>query len=154
MNTTAPLLATFLRDHQQQERIALFYEPRDRVQHRLVLTGAHFNSGQVVSDCNIAFLSREDAQAIQAIDRMISENMPFSEWGLMTLSGVPEKILLEPYRFTCTALRFLSTFVNEVLYLLDFPGWIETRPALKMAADTTIAFAQSQNTLAFDVQYP
>src|SRR5712691_8728251 len=86
LDTAAPELASFFRDRQQQERIALFYAPRDAIQHRLVLTGAHFNTGQVISDCNIAFLSSKDAQAIQTIDRMIPENMPFTEWGLMTLS--------------------------------------------------------------------
>ena len=60
--------------------------------------------------------------------------MPFSEWGLMTLSDDPDKILLEPYRFTCTALRFLFPFVSDVLRLLDFPGWIGTRPALKQTS--------------------
>jgi len=119
-----------------------------------VLTGAHFNTGQVISDCNVAFLSREDAQAIQAVDRMIPENMPFTEWGLITFSDDPEKILLEPYRFTCTALRFLFPFVSDVLRLLDFPGWIGVRPALKEAAETTIAIAQSRNNVEFDVSYP
>jgi hypothetical protein len=154
VDTAAPDLAAFFRDRQQQERIGLFYAPRDAIQHRLVLTGAHFNTGQVISDCNVAFLSREDAQAIQAVDRMIPEHMPFSEWGLITLSDGPEKILLEPYRFTCTALRFLFPFVSNVLRLLDFPGWIGARPALKEAADTTIAFAQSRNNVEFDVSYP
>jgi hypothetical protein len=108
----------------------------------------------VVSECNIAYLSREDALAIQTIDRLIPENRPFTEWGLMMLSDMPDKFVLEPYRFTCTALRFLFPFVSDVLRLLDFPGWIEARPALKETADTTIAFAQSQNTLVFDVPYP
>ncbi|MDQ6660417.1 MAG: hypothetical protein M3Z24_05570 [Chloroflexota bacterium] len=154
LDTATPHLASFLRDHHRQNRIALFYAPRDTVQHRLVLTGAHFNTGQVISDCNIAFLSREDGHAIQTVDRMIPENMPFTEWGLITLSDAPDKILLEPYRFTCTALRFLFPFVSEVLSRLDFPRWIGAHPPLKEAADTTIAFAQSQNNLAFDVPYP
>ncbi len=80
--------------------------------------------------------------------------MPFTEWGLITLSDTPDKILLEPYRFTCTALRFLFPFVSDVLRLLDFPGWIGAHPLLKEAADTTIAVAQSRNTLDFDVPYP
>jgi hypothetical protein len=154
LDTVAPDFASFLRDSHQQQRINLFYAPRDAIQHRLVLTGAHFNTGQVRSDCNIAYLSREDAQAIQTIDRMIPEHMPFTEWGLITLSDAPNKILLEPYRFTCTALRFLFLFVSDVLCHLNFPGWIVARPALKEVADTTIAFAQSQNTLVFDVPYP
>ncbi len=154
LDTDAPDLASFFRDRQQQGLIGLFYAPRDAIQHRLMLTGAHFNTGQVISDCNVAFLSREDAQAIQAIDRMIPEHMPFTEWGLITLSSFQDKILLEPYRFTCTALRFLFPFVSDVLRLLDFPGWIGVRPALKEAADTTIAFAQSQNNVEFDVSYP
>jgi hypothetical protein len=154
LDGTAPDLASFFRDRQQQERISLFYAPRDTIQHRLVLTGAHFNTGQVISDCNVAFLSREDAQAIQAVDRMIPEHMPFTEWGLITLSDGPDKILLEPYRFTCTALRFLFPFVSNVLRLLDLPGWIGIRPTLKETADTTIAFAQSQNNVEFDVSYP
>src|SRR5260370_21039122 len=154
LDRAAPDLASFFRDRQQQERISLFYAPRDTIQHRLMLTGAHFNTGQLISDCNVAFLSREDAQAIQAVDRMTPEHMPFSEWGLITLSDGLEKILLEPYRFTCTALRFLFPFVSNVLRLLDFPGWIGVHPALKEAADTTIAFAQSQNNVEFDVPYP
>ena len=154
LDGAAPDLASFFRDRQQQEHISLFYAPRDTIQHRLVLTGAHFNTGQLISDCNVAFLSREYAQAIQAVDRMTPEHMPFSEWGLITLSDGPEKILLEPYRFTCTALRFLFLFVSNVLRLLDFPGWIGVHPALKEAADTTIAFAQSQNNVEFDVPYP
>src|SRR5258708_17321376 len=93
LDGAAPDLASFFRDRQQQERISLFYAPRDTIQHRLVLTGAHFNTGQLISDCNVAFLSREDAQAIQAVDRMTPEHMPFSEWGLITLSDGPEKIL-------------------------------------------------------------
>lgn len=154
LNTVAPSLVSFLRDRYQQDRIALFYPPRNAVQHRLVLTGAHFNSGQVISDCNIAYLNREDAQAIQAIDRMLPEYRPFTEWGVMRLADMPEKILLEPYHFTCTALRFLFPFVSEVLEMLDFSRWIGTRPDLKAVADTTITFAQAQNTLAFDVLYP
>jgi len=49
LDTAAPDLASFFRDRQQQERIGLFYAPRDAIQHRLVLTGAHFNSGQAIS---------------------------------------------------------------------------------------------------------
>ena len=154
LDTTVPDLASFLRGREQQERIGLFYAPRDAIQHRLVLTGAHFNTGQLISDCNIAFLSREDAQAIQAVDHMVPEHMPFTEWGLMTLTDSPEKILLEPYRFTCTALRFLFPFVSDVLNLLDFPAWIGVRPALKHEADTAIAFARSQNNIEFDIPYP
>ena len=154
LNAAAPGLASFLRDSHQQERIALFYAPRDTIQHRLVLTGAHFNTGQVISDCNIAFLSGEDAQAIRAVDRWTPESMPFSEWGLLTLSESPDKILLEPYLFTCMALRFLFPFVSDVLRLLDFPGWMGGRPDIKAVADTTIAFAQSQNNIVFDVPYP
>jgi hypothetical protein len=40
------------------------------------------------------------------------------------------------------------------LSLLDFSGWIETQPDIKTAADDTIARAQSQNNLVFDVPYP
>jgi hypothetical protein len=154
LDTEAPDLASFFRDPQQQERIGLFYAPRDAIQHRLVLTGAHFNTGQLISDCNIAFLSREDAQAIQAIDRMIPEHLPFTEWGLMNLTASPDRILLEPYRFTCTALRFLLPFVSEVLGLLNFPAWIRDRPALKEVVDATIASARSQNNVEFDIPYP
>ncbi len=154
LDVAAPHLTPFLRDRHQQDRIAVFYAPRDTVQHRLVLTGAHFNTGQVISDCNIAFLSREDAQAIQNIDRMIPENMPFTEWGLLSFSGDADKILLEPYRFTCAALRFLFPFVSDVLDRLDFPGWIGAHPPLKETADKTVVFARSRNTLAFDIPYP
>src|SRR2546421_2042692 len=78
LDVAAPNLTSFLRDSHQQERIALFYEPRDALQHRLVLTGAYFNTEQVVSDCNIAYLSQENARAIQAIDRFTPESSPFS----------------------------------------------------------------------------
>ncbi len=152
--TRAPQLEAFLHEMHQQARIALFYAPRDTIQHRLVLTGAHYNSGQVISDCNIAFLSREDAQAIQGIDQITPESMPFSEWGLLTLPESPDEVILEPYHFTCTALRFLLPFVSDTLNLLDFPGWIATCPDIKAAADTTIAHAQSQNNIRFDVSYP
>jgi hypothetical protein len=147
-------LTTFLRDQQQQARIALFYAPRDTIQHRLVLTGAHYNSGYLTSDCNIAYVSREDAQAIHVVDRRVPENEPFSEWGLMPLLEQPEKVILEPYRFTCTALRFLFPFVNEVLRLLDVPGWVGGRPDMKAAADAAIVTAQSRNGISFDVPYP
>lgn len=68
----------------------------------------------------------------------------------------PEKVILEPYRFTCTALRFLFPFVDEVLRLLDFSGWVETGtcPDIKAAADAAIAIAQSRNGVSFDVPYP
>jgi hypothetical protein len=154
LDTAAPTLASFLRERQQQAKITLFYAPRDTIQHRLVLTGAHFNSGQIISDCNIAYLNRDDAQAIQAVDQLIAENMPFSEWGLMQFPETPDKILLEPYRFTRTALRFLFPFVDEVLRLLDFAGWVGARPDIKAAADTAIAKARSRNGVQFDVSYP
>src|SRR6266496_3296672 len=154
LDAAAPPLASFLRGRQQQAKIALFYAPRDTIQHRLVLTGAHYNSGQIISDCNIAYLNRDDAQAIYAFDQIIPENMPFSEWGLMQFLEEPEKAILEPYRFTCTALRFLFPFVDEVLRLLDFSGWVGVRPDIKAAADTTIAIAQSRNGVSFDVPYP
>jgi hypothetical protein len=66
LDAVAPAFASFLCTRQQQAKITLFYAPRDTIQHRLVLTGAHFNSGQIISDCNIAYLNRDDAQAIQA----------------------------------------------------------------------------------------
>ena len=81
LNVTSPHLTSFLRDDHQQKRIALFYAPRDTVQHRLVLTGAHFNTGQVISDCNVAFLSREDAQAIQTVDRMVLKTCRLANGG-------------------------------------------------------------------------
>ncbi len=153
LDTAAPALAAFLRDRQQQTRITLFYAPRDSIQHRLVLTGAHFNSGQVISECNIAYLSLDDAQAIYAVDQTIPENMPFSEWGLMQIPELPDKVILEPYRFTCTALRFLFPFVNEVLRLLDFPVWIGVRPDIKATADIAVAKARLRNNVQFDVPY-
>jgi hypothetical protein len=154
LDAAAPPLASFLHNRQQQAKIALFYAPRDTIQHRLVLTGAHFNSGQITSDCNIAYLSQDDAQAIDAVDQILPEDMPFSEWGLMRFPEQPEEVILEPYRFTCTALRFLFPFVDEVLRLLDFSGWVGVRPDIKAAADTTIAIAQSRNGVSFDVPYP
>lgn len=154
LDTAAPPLASFLRDCQQQAKITLFYAPRDTIQHRLVLTGAHFNSGQIISDCNIAYLNRDDAQAIQAVDQLMAENMPFSEWGLMQFPETPDEILLEPYRFTRTALRFLFPFVDEVLPLLDFAGWVGTRPDIKAAADVAITKVRSRNGIQFDVPYP
>jgi hypothetical protein len=154
LDAASPPLASFLRGRQQQAKIALFYAPRDTIQHRLVLTGAHFNSGQIISDCNIAYLSRDDALAISAVDQVIPENMPFSEWGLMRFPEDPERVILEPYRFTCTALRFLFPFVNEVLCLLDFSGWMGTRLDIKAAADAAIAAAQSRNGVSFDVPFP
>jgi len=66
----------------------------------------------------------------------------------------PEKVILEPYRFTCTALRFLFPFVDEVLHLLDFSSWMGVRPDIKAAADTAIAIARSRNGASFDVPYP
>lgn len=154
LDTVALPLATFLRSRQQQARIALFYAPRDTIQHRLVLTGAHYNSGHITSDCNIAYVSRDDAQAIHAVDQFIPENRPFSEWGLMLFLERPEKVILEPYRFTCTALRFFFPFVDEVLRLLDVSDWVGARPDLKAAADAAIAIAQSRNSVSFDVPYP
>ena len=145
-------LASFLRDSHQQKRIALFYEPRDSIQHRLVLTGAYFNSGQVASDCNVAYLSQESAQAFLAIDRFPPEISPFSEWGLIRLTD--GQILLEPYRFTCMTLRFLFPFVNEVLHHLDFSGWINAKPNIKADADTAIDHALNEHKIAFDVPYP
>ena len=156
LDAAALPLATFLRGRQQQARIALFYAPRNTIQHRLVLTGAHYNSGHITSDCNIAYVSRDDAQAIHAVDQALPENRPFSEWGLMLFLEQPEKVILEPYRFTCTALRFFFPFVDEVLRLLDFSGWVGTgtRPDIKAAADAAIAIAQSRNGVSFDVPYP
>lgn len=81
LGRVAPRLANYLRDPGRQAKIALFYGPRDSVQHRLVLTGAHLNTGQPQSDCNVVFLNQDDTNTMQVVDHASPRNEPFSTWG-------------------------------------------------------------------------
>lgn len=147
LDACAPVLVQYLRDPIRQAKIALFYQPRDSIQHRLVLTGAHFNTGQYLSDCNVVFLDSEAAKAIQAVDRHDPATLPFSEWGLVYANE--ERPLLEPYRFTGEALRFVLSFVDETLEHLDLATWLAPYPKRKLAAEAAADIGRRQNCPRF-----
>jgi hypothetical protein len=151
-NPAAANLVAFLADPDRQAKINVFYEPRDSIQHRLVLTGAHFNTGQYLSDCNVVFPDADTVAAISAIDRHERELLPFSVWGLIYPAQEQDRPLLEPYRFTGAALGFVLNFVDGALACLDFGAWLAGHPTRKVAAEEAVR--RSSNHPVFSVPFP
>lgn len=146
----APALVDYLSTPDIQNKISLFYGPRDGIQHRLLPRGALFISAQHVIDCSVVSLNSDHAAAIMRVDAPDSENDPFSLWGLWSLA--PDDTILEPYCFSGTALRFLLPFVDDILKLLDFSSWVGSHSDLKVQADEAIS--NHSFTQAFAVPFP
>ena len=141
--------ANYLRDPVLQAKIMLFYEPRDSIQHRLVLTGAHLNTGQYLSDCVVVFLDADAAAKIAVVDRTIAGDLPFSEWGVLTFAESGDS-LLEPYRFMGTALEFVMSFADGALRHLDLEAWLKDQfSGLAAASDAALQDANAGNGIRF-----
>ncbi len=66
-----------------------------------------------------------------------------------------ESSILEPYRFTGAALKFLFAFVDGMLGHLDLGQWLEQAdPQMKAEADTAIAAGKRQNYPVFATPFP
>jgi hypothetical protein len=151
LETEAPTLVTYLRNSARQARIDLFYQPRDAIQHRLVLTGAHFNTGRYLSDCNVVFPDSATVQAIQQVDSHDKERLPFSAWGLIYADEAQP--LLEPFRCSGEALRFVFSFVDGALTHLDLASWLSPFPQLKREAEIAAQEARKENCVSFAVPF-
>lgn len=110
-------LVTFIRKN--QDFIKLFYPMRHATQHREPVGGAQFVHANEGWTATVAHVKKDALVAIQRLDQ---PRYPFSKWGLSSISGIPP--MLEPYRFTRTALRDLMTFADKYIELLDFPSLI------------------------------
>ena len=118
-----PPLASFI--ILQQDFINMFYPMRDATQHREPVGGAQFEDS---SEGWTASLARINWDAVAAIKKIDYSGYPFTEWGLLNISGMGD--LLEPHRFTRKALRNLMAFTNTYIELLDFPSLIASQPNL------------------------
>ena len=146
----APDLVAYLSTPDVQNKIGLFYGPRDSIQHRLLPKGVLFISEQHVIDCSVVSLNNEDAENIRRVDSYDAENDPFSLWGIWGLT--PNDTYLEPYSFTRMALRFLLQFIDEVLKLFDFSSHMNSHLDLKAEADEFIS--QHSFKRSFAVPFP
>ncbi len=142
----APDLVVYLSTPDIQDKIGLFYGPRDSIQHRLLPKGALLISAQHVIDCSVVSLNNEDAEAIRRVDSYDADNDPFSLWGLWSL--FPGDTILEPYSFTRSTLRFLLQLIDEVLKLLDFSSCMNSHLDLKAKADEFISQHSFKRTFA------
>jgi hypothetical protein len=117
-----PPLASFI--VKKQRFIHMFYPMRDAVQHREPIEGAKFEQATEGWTVSVANLERGAVDAIRMIDQ---SGYPFTRFGLLE-TGVSN--LLEPYRFTRTALKDLIGLSNTFLEFLDFPSLIAERQDL------------------------
>ena len=65
---SAPSLADYLRTPYVQNRLSLFYGPRDSIQHRLLLTGIKYMTREPLENCTVAGLDNDMARAIRVVD--------------------------------------------------------------------------------------
>ena len=106
----------------RESLLYVFYDTRHAVAHRLVMWGIGFQDRETAAGSNLVEITDALASAVEAIDPALS-NKPYSEWGL---ARVGPACLLEPYRFTTSALKEVLRLVEDFFGLLladETIGW-------------------------------
>jgi hypothetical protein len=110
--------------HDNVHLITLIYQFRELVIHREGLHGLHFHrkSKHGQWHANFIKITKKELCEIRLCGDKQSEYDEISNWGVHI---VADDVFLEPYHFSCEAVKMLVPFIDKYLELLHYSSFVE-----------------------------